>query len=74
MANESSCDKFKMMKALRQGDLIAPFLFFLTVEGLNGLFKQVSHLNKLARFRVRINREVEITILQLVKNTIFYGG
>jgi len=37
LVNESPMDHFKMKKGLRQGDLLALFLFLIVAEGLNAL-------------------------------------
>lgn len=40
LINGSPSEEFKMRKSLRQGDPLAPFLFLIVAEGLNGLMKQ----------------------------------
>lgn len=46
LVNGSPTDEFGMEKGLRQGNPIAPLLFLVVVEGLNGLVKQVLRLRK----------------------------
>lgn len=41
LVNGSPTEEFCMEKGLRQGDPLAPFLFRMVAEGLNGLMKQI---------------------------------
>jgi hypothetical protein len=40
LVNGSPTNEFIMSRDLRQGDLMAPFLFLLVAEGLGGLMKR----------------------------------
>ncbi|GKV27815.1 hypothetical protein SLEP1_g36939 [Rubroshorea leprosula] len=42
LVNGSPTKEFQMEKVLRQGDLLAPFLFLVVVEALNGLITKVA--------------------------------
>lgn len=45
LINGSPGEEFAMGKGIRQGDPIAPFLFLIVAEGLNGLLRQALHSN-----------------------------
>ncbi|GKV02024.1 hypothetical protein SLEP1_g14511 [Rubroshorea leprosula] len=45
LVNGSPIAEFSMEKGLRQGDPLAPFLFLLVVEALNGLIHKAKELN-----------------------------
>lgn len=63
LVNGSSTDEFKMQKGLRQGDPLAPFLFIIVAEGLNGLVMRAILCNKLKPARVGIPSSVEVSCL-----------
>lgn len=73
LVNGSPSGEFKMEKGLRQGDPLAPFLFLIVAQVLNGLFMNVVTLGKFKG--VRVGKEVveEVSMLQFVDDTIFMG-
>ncbi|XP_057432616.1 secreted RxLR effector protein 78-like [Lotus japonicus] len=52
LVNGSPGPEFRMCKGLRQGDPLAPFLFLVVAEGLNGLFKKAVQLDKFTCLRM----------------------
>ncbi|GKV47448.1 hypothetical protein SLEP1_g54350 [Rubroshorea leprosula] len=72
LANGSPIDEFKMERGLRQGDLIAPFLFLIIVEGLNVLIE--SAISKELFQGVDISPfGLNISHLQFADDTIIIG-
>lgn len=43
LVNGSLTQEFKCSNCLRQGDLLAPFLFLVVTEGLNGLVRETKN-------------------------------
>ncbi|XP_057424037.1 uncharacterized protein LOC130717711 [Lotus japonicus] len=66
-------DEFGMEKGLRQGDPIAPLLFLVVVEGLNGLLKQAVQLRKYSGYNLGNSEEVTVSMLQFADDTLFFG-
>ncbi|XP_057425982.1 uncharacterized protein LOC130719377 [Lotus japonicus] len=62
-----------MHKGLRQGDPLAPFLFVIVAEGLNGLVKRAVLCNKLKPARVGKQAPIEVSCLQFADDTLFIG-
>ncbi|GKV02023.1 hypothetical protein SLEP1_g14510 [Rubroshorea leprosula] len=60
-----------MEKGLRQGDPLAPFLFLLVAEALNGLIHKAKELNKYKGVEVGEER-LEVTHLQFADDSIFF--
>ena len=58
-------------KGLRQRDPLAPFLFNIIAEALNGLMREVEKQNLFREFQVGSNN-VDISILQYADATIFF--
>lgn len=52
---------------------LAPFLFLIVAEGLNGLFMNVVKLGKFKGFKVGRNDYVEVFLLQFADDTLFMG-
>ncbi|XP_057448644.1 uncharacterized protein LOC130740150 [Lotus japonicus] len=73
LVNGSPTQEFKMWKGLRQGDPIAPFLFLIVAEGLNGLLKNAMEFNKFTGFKVGRQGEVVISMVQFADDTLFLG-
>ncbi|XP_057443869.1 uncharacterized mitochondrial protein AtMg01250-like [Lotus japonicus] len=71
LVNGSPSDEFVPERGIR--DPLAPFLFLIVVEGLNGLVKKAASMKKLSGVKVGKNQEVEVSILQFVDDTIFSG-
>jgi len=70
LVNGSPTEEFKPTRGLRQGDLLAPFLFIVVVEGLAGLVRQANKANLLSG--VKTGREkVELSILQFADDNLF---
>ena len=72
LVNGSPTSEFLPQKGLRQGDPLAPLLFNIVVEALNGMMSQAMGKNLFRGFPVGLNK-VEISILQYADDTIFFG-
>ena len=72
LINGSPLPEFIPQRGLRQGDPLAPLLFNIVVEALNGLVKEAVKKNLFRGFSVDSNNE-EINILQYADDTIFFG-
>lgn len=73
LVNGSPVPEFKMWKGLRQGDPLAPFLFLVVAEGLNGVLKKAVHLHKFTGFKLGSNSEVEVSMVRVADDTLFIG-
>ncbi|XP_057432167.1 uncharacterized protein LOC130724918 [Lotus japonicus] len=71
LVNGSPCEEFRIGKGLRQGDPLAPFLFLIVAEGLNGFFSQAVRLGRFRGFHLGRNSNIDISMLQFVDDTIF---
>lgn len=71
MVNGSPSTEFSPQRGLRQGDPLAPFLFNIVAEALNGLVREAIKRNYRG-FSVGANI-VEVSILQYADDTIFFG-
>lgn len=72
LVNGSQTPDFHTKKGLRQRDPLAPFLFLLVAEGLNGMMRQAVELNLFESFSVG-STGVEISLLQFADDTPFVG-
>lgn len=72
LINGSPLADFIPQRGLRQGDPLAPLLFNIVVEGLNGMMREAMERNMLQGFLVG-REKVEINILQYADDTIFFG-
>src|ERR1044072_677511 len=66
-------DEFVLEKGLRQRNPMAPFLFLIVAEGLNGLVKQAICAKCFSGFRLGLNDALEISILQFADDTLLFG-
>ncbi|XP_057444502.1 uncharacterized mitochondrial protein AtMg01250-like [Lotus japonicus] len=73
LVNGSPCGEFRMEKGLRQGDPLAPFLFLIVAEGLNGLFLDVVSLGKFVGYKVGGNDDCTVSLLQFADDMVFVG-
>jgi hypothetical protein len=69
LVNGSPTEEINIQRGLKQGDPLAPFLFLLVAEGLEGLMKKAVELN---RFKVG-NRGVVVSHLQYADDTLCLG-
>ncbi|KHN21251.1 LINE-1 reverse transcriptase like, partial [Glycine soja] len=72
LVNGSSSSEFIPQRGLRQGDPLAPLLFNVVMEGLNGLLREAMEKNLFQGLLVGRN-EMEVSILQYADDTIFFG-
>ena len=72
LVNGSPTSEFSPQRRLRQGNPLAPFLFNVVVEALNGLMRSATEKNMYTSFPVGSNN-VRISILQYADDTIFFG-
>ena len=72
LVNGSPSFEFIPQRGLRQGDPLAPLLFDIVAEALNGLVREAVEKNLFRGFPVGSNN-VEISILQYADDTIFFG-
>jgi len=72
LVNGSPSHEFIPQRGLRQGDPLAPFLFNVVAEVLNGLMREAEKQNLFRGFQVGSNK-VGISILQYADDTIFFG-
>ncbi|GKV19324.1 hypothetical protein SLEP1_g29604 [Rubroshorea leprosula] len=71
LVNGSPTEEFKMSKGLRQGDPLAPFLFLVVAEALNGLIIKAVEEGMLTGVRVG-SGDLDITHLQFADDTIIF--
>jgi len=72
LINGSPTSEFIPKRGLRQGDPLAPFLFNVVVEALNGLMRTAVEANLYKGLSVGGN-DVTISILHYADDTIFFG-
>ncbi|GKV24205.1 hypothetical protein SLEP1_g33843 [Rubroshorea leprosula] len=71
LVNGSPTEEFQMEKGLRQGDPLAPFLFLMIAEALNGLMLKAAEENLFQG--VEIGRSgLKLTHLQYADDSIFF--
>lgn len=73
LVNGSPTNEFKMEKGIRQGDLLAPFLFLVVAEGLNGLLRQAVLSQNFWPCKVGRGEGVEVALLQFADDALFLG-
>ena len=71
LVNGSPSVEFIPQRGLRQGDSLAPLLFNIVVEALNGLMREAVEKNLFRGFSMGSNN-VEISILQYADDTTFF--
>ncbi|GKV30550.1 hypothetical protein SLEP1_g39351 [Rubroshorea leprosula] len=71
LINGSLIEEFSMKKGLRQGDPLAPFLFLLVAEALNGLILKAKEKEMYNGVVVGIEG-LEVTHLQFADDSIFF--
>jgi len=70
LVNGSPTEEFKPSRGVRQGDPLAPFLFLVVAEGLNGIVRQ--SLKERLLTGLKFGRdEIELAILQFTDDTVF---
>jgi len=72
LVNGSPSHEFIPQRGLRQGDPLAPLLFNIVTEALNGLVREAIGKNLYREFLEGSNN-VNISILQYADDTIFFG-
>ena len=70
LVNGSPTEEFRPSRGLRQGDLLAPFLFTVVAEGLAGLVRQTLKVKFLPGLKIGRNK-VEVCLLQFADDTLF---
>ena len=71
LVNGSPTKEFFPMKGLRQGDLLAPFLFLIVAEGLAGVSRMAKEKNLIDSLEVGRDK-VKVNMLQYTDNTLFF--
>ena len=71
LVNGSLTQEFIPTKGLRQGDPLAPFLFLIVVEGLNGIVRQANKKQLLEGISVG-TKQIKVNMLQFADNTLFF--
>src|ERR1044072_564640 len=72
LVNGSATDQFVPERGIRQGDPMAPFLFLIVAEGLNGLVRMAVQKKKLTGYRMAGDTDLEVPILQFADDTLFF--
>jgi len=72
LVNGSPTTEINIQRGLKQGDLLAPFLFLLVAEGFSGMMRNVVSLNLFEGFQFRSDGLV-ITHLQYADETLCIG-
>ena len=72
LVNGRPSAEFIPQRGLRQGDPLAPLLFNIVAEGLNGLMRQAVEKSIFRGYPVG-SQEVSISLLQYADDTIFFG-
>lgn len=73
LVNGSPTGEFKMEKGIRQGDPLAPFLFLMVAEGLNGIMRRAMFTDHFAPLKVGSRDKVDVALLQFADDALFFG-
>ena len=73
LVNGSPLAQFTPQRGLKQGDPLSPLLFNIVAEALNGIMSQALQKGLFRGFLCGKNK-VEVSLLQYVDDTIFFGG
>lgn len=71
LVNGSPTKEVNIQGGLKQGGLLAPFLFLLVAEGFSGLLRNAVSLNLFEGFEFR-NNNLVVSHLQYVDDTFLY--
>ncbi|XP_026398645.1 uncharacterized protein LOC113294470 [Papaver somniferum] len=71
LVNDSSTEKLKPSKGLRQGDSLSPYFFLLVVEVISKLINDAVVRGKLSGFQV-VDQGTIISHLQFAEDTLFF--
>ena len=63
LINGSPTSEFYLMRGLRQGDPLAPFLFLIVAEGLTGVVRKAVEKNLVESLEVGVQK-VKVNMLQ----------
>ncbi|KAJ9566895.1 hypothetical protein OSB04_002861 [Centaurea solstitialis] len=73
LVNGAPTKEFKMSRGIRQGDLLAPFLFLIVAEGLHVLMLEAKEKGLFEG--VKVGKDgVEISHLQYANGVVFFGN
>ena len=72
LVNCSPTEEFSILKELRQGNPLAPFLFTMVAKGLSDLMREVKRNHLYDKYLVGKDT-VEVNVLQYDNSTIFFG-
>ena len=72
LVNGSPTEEISIHRGLKQGDLLAPFLFLLVAEGFSGLMRKAVELNLFEGFSMGGN-SLEVSHLQYADDTLCIG-
>lgn len=72
LVNGSPTDEISIEKGLKQGDLLAPFLFLFVAEGFSGLMQNVVSLNMFEDYQFS-SENVEVSHFQYADDTLCIG-
>jgi hypothetical protein len=71
LVNGCPTEEVNISRGLKQGDLLAPFLFLLVSEGLSALTQKAVSLSFFNGFKV--SPDVSVSLLQYADDTLFIG-
>jgi len=71
LVNGNPTKEFIHKRGLRQGGLLAPFLFLISAEGLTGVSRLAIEKNLIDSLEIG-NKKVKVKMLQYVDDTLFF--